>query len=114
MMRITAFGANTALVHLDNGRSFGRHDFDDLSILAPIRQCCFFRSSTFLRFYELYQQGLSNLIIDSLHQYEPLPNILIVEHLQAIDRRLKILFNQLDKCIQRYTVNAVIIDDGIE
>lgn len=114
MMRITAFGANTALVHLDNGRSFGRHDIDDLSILAPIRQCCFFRSSTFLRLYQLDQRGLSQLIAESLRQHEPLPNILIVEHLRAIDRRLKLLFNQLDKCIERFTVDAVIIDDGVE
>ena len=53
MMRINSFGMNTGLIHLDNGRSFGRYDYDDLSILAPIRQCCFFRHSTFTRLYRI-------------------------------------------------------------
>ena len=114
MMRISSFGTNTALVHLDNGRSFGRYDTDDLSILAPIRQCCFFRYSTFMRLYDLYQKGLSTLLSTSLNIGENLPNILIEEHLVAVDRRLEILFAQIDSCFQTYTVKQVMIDDGIE
>ncbi|CAF0803825.1 unnamed protein product [Adineta ricciae] len=114
MMRISSFGINTALIHLDNGRSFGRYDTDDLSILAPIRQCCFFRYSTFMRLYNLYQKGLSKLLSTSLNIGENLPKILIEDYLVAVDRRLEILFAQIDSCFQTYTVKEVMIDDGIE
>jgi hypothetical protein len=113
MLRISSFGDNTALVHLDNGRSFGRYDDDDLSILAPIRQCCFFRYSTFARLYRIYHKGLSKLLSDSLNTGEQLQMILVKEHLIAIDRRLEILFAHLDTCIKTYTVKGVMIDDGI-
>jgi hypothetical protein len=114
MLRISSFGDNTALVHLDNGRSFGRYDDDDLSILAPIRQCCFFRYSTFARLYRIYHKGLSKLLSDSLNTGEQLQMILVKEHLIAIDRRLEILFAHLDTCIKTYTVKGVMIDDGID
>jgi hypothetical protein len=114
MMRISSFGANTALVHLDNGRSFGRYDTDDLSILAPIRQCCFFRYTTFARLYRIYHKGLSKLVADSLRIGEQLQMILVEEHLIAMDRRLEILFAHLDTCIKIYTVKGVMIDDGID
>lgn len=113
-MRIGSFGANTALIHLDNGRSFGRYDSDDLSILAPIRQCCLFRYSTFARLYRVYRQGLSTLLSRSLAAGEQLQRILIDEHLTAVDRRLEILFAHLDTCIKTYTVKGVMIDDGID
>ena len=114
MMRITSFGLNTALIHLDNGRAFGRHDSDDLSILAPIRQCCFFRSSTFSRLYRLSREGFSKLVAQSLSNDEILPTILIEEHFNALDRRLTILFSHLEKCIEKYSVSEVILDDGID
>ncbi|XP_023268165.1 extracellular serine/threonine protein kinase FAM20C-like [Seriola lalandi dorsalis] len=34
------FGNETFLLHLDNGRAFGRHSRDEPSILAPLQQCC--------------------------------------------------------------------------
>lgn len=114
MMRISAFGDNTALVHLDNGRSFGRYDHDELTILTPIRQCCLFRYSTFARLYRVYRQGLSTLLARSLETGEQLRKILVDEHLTAIDRRLEILFAHLDTCIKTYTVKGVMIDDGID
>jgi hypothetical protein len=114
MMRISSFGANTGLIHLDNGRSFGRYDNDDLTILTPIRQCCFFRYSTFARLYRVYRQGLSTLLSRSLENGERLRKILVDEHLKAIDRRLEILFAHLDACIKMYTVKGVMIDDGID
>ncbi|CAF0921846.1 unnamed protein product [Adineta steineri] len=114
MMRIQTFGANSALIHLDNGRSFGRYDHDELSILTPIRQCCLFRYSTFARLYRVYRQGLSTLLSRSLENGEQLRKILVDEHLTAIDRRLGILFAHLDTCIKTYTVKGVMIDDGID
>lgn len=112
--RFGTFGDNTALIHLDNGRSFGRYDFDDLSILTPIRHCCLFRYSTFSRLYRVYRQGLSILLSRSLEQGEQLPKILIDEHLTAVDRRLEIIFEHLETCIKTYTVKRVMVDDGID
>ena len=114
MMRMSSFGDNTALIHLDNGRSFGRYDHDELTILTPIRQCCLFRYSTFARLYRVYRQGLSTLLARSLKNSEQLPTILIDEHLTAIDRRLEILLAHLDTCIRTYTVKGVMVDDGID
>ncbi|KAJ0058217.1 hypothetical protein NL108_009113, partial [Boleophthalmus pectinirostris] len=34
------FGNKTFLLHLDNGRAFGRHSVDEPSILTPLKQCC--------------------------------------------------------------------------
>jgi hypothetical protein len=113
MMRISSFGVNTGLIHIDNGRSFGRYDSDDLSILSPIRQCCFFRYSTFMRLYDIYHKGLSKLLANSLQTHESLQTILVDEHLTAIDRRLEILFLHLETCFQIYSVKGVMIDDGI-
>ena len=114
MMRISSFGDNTALIHLDNGRSFGRYDHDELSILAPIRQCCLFRYSTFARLYHVYRKGLSTLLSRSLETGEQLRKVLVDEHLIAVDRRLEILFAHLDTCIKTYTVQGVMIDDGVD
>ena len=37
------FGNATYPIHLDHGRSFGRASHDEISILAPIYQCCMIR-----------------------------------------------------------------------
>ncbi|CAF4248453.1 unnamed protein product, partial [Adineta steineri] len=57
---------------------------------------------------------LSKLVSDSLNTTELLQMILVNEHLIAIDRRLEILFSQIDICIKTYTVQGVMIDDGID
>lgn len=40
------FGNDTFLLHLDHGRGFGSHSHDEISILAPLRQCCIIRHTT--------------------------------------------------------------------
>ena len=37
------FGNSTYPVHLDHGRGFGRPNHDEISILAPLYQCCMIR-----------------------------------------------------------------------
>uniref|UniRef100_A0AAQ4NWN6 FAM20 C-terminal domain-containing protein n=1 Tax=Gasterosteus aculeatus aculeatus TaxID=481459 RepID=A0AAQ4NWN6_GASAC len=34
------FGNETVIIHLDNGRGFGKHSHDEISILVPLSQCC--------------------------------------------------------------------------
>ncbi|MGH0141596.1 UNVERIFIED_CONTAM: hypothetical protein FKN15_042507 [Acipenser sinensis] len=36
----TKFGDDGFLLHFDNARGFGRHSRDEISILAPLTQCC--------------------------------------------------------------------------
>lgn len=40
------FGNDTFPIHLDHGRGFGKAFHDEISILAPILQCCMIRSTT--------------------------------------------------------------------
>lgn len=40
------FGNDSFPIHLDHGRAFGKAFHDELSILAPVIQCCHIRKST--------------------------------------------------------------------
>uniref|UniRef100_A0A3P8X0V8 Family with sequence similarity 20 member C, like n=2 Tax=Cynoglossus semilaevis TaxID=244447 RepID=A0A3P8X0V8_CYNSE len=96
------FGNNTFLLHLDNGRGFGRHSKDEPSILAPLKQCCRLRRSTWLRLvllslpqYRLSDVVRASLSRDPLHKVAPLLSEL---HLAALDRRLKTVLETVGHC----------------
>ncbi|XP_042341800.1 extracellular serine/threonine protein kinase FAM20C-like [Plectropomus leopardus] len=96
------FGNNTFLVHLDNGRAFGRHSKDEPSILVPLEQCCRIRRSTWLRLrllslpqYRLSDVMRTSLSQDPLHSVAPL---LSEPHLAALDRRLKTVLETVSRC----------------
>ncbi|XP_019121543.1 extracellular serine/threonine protein kinase FAM20C [Larimichthys crocea] len=96
------FGNETFLLHLDNGRAFGRHSRDEPSILAPLQQCCRIRRSTFLRLRLLSLPGfrLSDVMRDSLLQ-DPLAGVnplLSESHLSALDRRLATVLQVVQSC----------------
>uniref|UniRef100_A0AAX7VBR4 FAM20 C-terminal domain-containing protein n=1 Tax=Astatotilapia calliptera TaxID=8154 RepID=A0AAX7VBR4_ASTCA len=84
------FGNETFIIHLDNGRGFGKHSHDELSILVPLNQCCRVRKSTHLRLQLLAKEEykLSVLMAESLVR-DRLSPILIQPHLDAMDRRLR-------------------------
>uniref|UniRef100_A0A3B4A201 FAM20 C-terminal domain-containing protein n=1 Tax=Periophthalmus magnuspinnatus TaxID=409849 RepID=A0A3B4A201_9GOBI len=84
------FGNETFIIHLDNGRGFGKHSHDELSILVPLSQCCRVRKSTHLRLQLLAKEEykLSVLMAESLLR-DRLSPILIQPHLEAMDRRLR-------------------------
>ena len=44
---------DSMIILLDNAKSFGNPHHDELSILAPVAQCCLLRRSTFDRLVEL-------------------------------------------------------------
>ncbi|XP_030638738.1 extracellular serine/threonine protein kinase FAM20C [Chanos chanos] len=107
------FGNNTFLIHLDNGRAFGRHSKDEPSILAPLVQCCRIRRSTLLRLglLSLPQYRLSDVMRASLSQ-DPLAKvspILSESHLAAIDRRLATVLLTVQNCLEQN--NDVIYND---
>lgn len=54
-------------IHLDNGRSFGKTEFDDDDILLPLRQCCVIRPSTLNTLINFY--GGTKSLTEALHEY---------------------------------------------
>uniref|UniRef100_A0A671XFS5 FAM20C golgi associated secretory pathway kinase n=1 Tax=Sparus aurata TaxID=8175 RepID=A0A671XFS5_SPAAU len=96
------FGNDTFIIHLDNGRGFGKHSHDELSILVPLSQCCRLRKSTYLRLQLLAKEDyqLSALMEESLLR-DRLSPILIQPHLQAMDRRLRLVLQVLVGCIEK-------------
>ncbi|CDQ72161.1 unnamed protein product [Oncorhynchus mykiss] len=107
------FGNDTFLLHLDNGRAFGRHSVDEPSILVPLRQCCRIRRSTLMRLRLLSLPGfrLSDVMRESLSQ-DPLESVaplLSVQHLSVLDRRLKTILKAVHTCLEHH--DDVIHDD---
>ncbi|XP_073500347.1 extracellular serine/threonine protein kinase FAM20C-like isoform X3 [Phyllobates terribilis] len=106
------FGNNTFLLHLDNGRGFGRHSYDDHSILAPLQQCCRIKKSTLQRLELLYTEPyrLSDVMRESLSM-DPLAPILSEPHLLALDRRLAIILHAVRECFEKQGKHRVAYDD---
>ena len=88
---------------------------DELSILAPIYQCCLFRFSTFEKLLNFHRgaMSLSATMRQSLKQ-DDIDPILTTGHLEALDRRLKIILKTVRECIVAAdgTIVNVIKDDG--
>ncbi|AWP18638.1 putative extracellular serine/threonine protein kinase FAM20C-like [Scophthalmus maximus] len=101
------FGNDTFLLHLDNGRGFGRHSRDEPTILAPLQQCCRIRRSTLLRLRLLSRPGfrLSDAMRESLAQ-DPLAGVaplLSEPHLSALDRRLAAVLRVVRTCQDQHS-----------
>ncbi|XP_003221059.2 extracellular serine/threonine protein kinase FAM20C [Anolis carolinensis] len=107
------FGNNTFFLHLDNGRGFGRHSHDEMSILTPLRQCCIIKKSTFLRLQLLATEPyrLSDVMRESL-ALDPLSPVLSEPHLEALDRRLQKVLAMVWGCMEngRHEETVVIND----
>ncbi|XP_077590565.1 extracellular serine/threonine protein kinase FAM20C-like [Stigmatopora nigra] len=107
------FGNEAFLLHLDNGRAFGRHSQDERSILAPLQQCCRIRRSTLLRLRLLSYPDfrLSDVMRQSLSQ-DPLATVaplLSEAHLSALDRRLATILQTVETCEKQH--DDVILND---
>ncbi|KAG9330288.1 hypothetical protein JZ751_006520 [Albula glossodonta] len=153
------FGNETFIIHLDNGRGFGKHSHDEVSILVPLSQCCRVtgqysvtetpavlryghgvtgrfcvtatvvtgrysvidcsapaqykvKKSTHLRLQLLAKEEykLSALMAESLLR-DRLAPILIQPHLEAMDRRLRLVLKVLSDCIEKEGYGSVVEDD---
>ena len=95
----------TMVVHLDNGKSFGNPYRDEMSILAPLKQCCMLRHSTFLSIGSFTSELDKNLslsyILKQILDKDPIHPILTKDHLKALDRRLSIVFKVLEDCFRK-------------
>ncbi|XP_047502963.1 extracellular serine/threonine protein CG31145-like [Penaeus chinensis] len=107
------FGNNSAPIHLDHGRGFGRAFHDELSILAPLRQCCVIRLSTLATLLR-YHSGpapLSAALRSSLSA-DPLSPVLWEPHLLALDRRLGLVLREVRHCLRKTRdPSQVIVED---
>ncbi|XP_017274014.1 extracellular serine/threonine protein kinase FAM20C [Kryptolebias marmoratus] len=106
------FGNETFIIHLDNGRGFGKHSHDEISILVPLIQCCRVRKSTHLRLQLLAKEEykLSALMAESMER-DRLTPVLIQPHLDAMDRRLRLVLKVLSECIEKEGYGYVVEDD---
>ncbi|KAI1232474.1 hypothetical protein IHE44_0006938, partial [Lamprotornis superbus] len=109
----TKFGDDGFLLHLDNARGFGRHSHDEISILAPLSQCCIIKRSTLLRLQLLAEPEylLSDVMRESLLQ-DPLTPVLTEPHLLALDRRLQLILAAVGKCIDTFGEATVVANDS--
>ncbi|XP_041265320.1 pseudokinase FAM20A [Onychostruthus taczanowskii] len=108
----TKFGDDGFLLHLDNARGFGRHSHDEISILAPLSQCCVIKRTTLLRLQLLAEPEyrLSDVMRESLLQ-DPLAPVLTEPHLLALDRRLQLILEAVGKCIDTFGEATVVAND---
>ncbi|XP_076309113.1 extracellular serine/threonine protein CG31145-like isoform X3 [Tachypleus tridentatus] len=100
-------------LHLDHGRGFGKAHHDEVSILAPIYQCCIIRQSTLKRLLKLYLGPIrfSDIMRKSLSK-DPISPVLTEAHLLALDRRLSIILDVVRDCLQKQRPDEVIIYDA--
>ncbi|XP_040100339.1 pseudokinase FAM20A isoform X3 [Oryx dammah] len=110
----TRFGEDGFLVHLDNARGFGRHSHDEVSILAPLFQCCRIKRKTLLHLQLLAQADyrLSDVMRESLLE-DQLSPVLTEPHLLALDRRLQTILRTVQDCIEAHGEQSVVADGPV-
>lgn len=97
---------------------FGRANHDQLNILAPLYQCCSVRLSTVKTLLDLQTSQpsataggrLSDRMRRSLSK-DALHPVISEAHLQALDRRVGIVLDQIYQCVQRYDGKRQVIFD---
>ena len=92
---------------------FGNSHEDDMSLLAPIHQCCLIRYSTLSTLLSYYQgpQHLSDAMRRAM-ETDPVAPVLKERHLKALDRRLKKILIIVHRCLEINGVESVVIVDG--
>jgi len=107
------FGNYTYPLHLDHGRGFGRSKHDELTILAPLYQCCMIRSTTLQKLLKYHnakgpQSTLGFALKTSLEKDAVRP-VLLDAHYQAVDRRMAIILKVLRQCLKAANGPAEVI-----
>uniref|UniRef100_A0A4W3KGE8 FAM20A golgi associated secretory pathway pseudokinase n=1 Tax=Callorhinchus milii TaxID=7868 RepID=A0A4W3KGE8_CALMI len=106
------FAKDGHIIHFDNARGFGKHSHDELSILAPLAQCCRVKKSTLFRLQLLTQEDyrLSDMMRESLLG-DRLAPVVTEPHLLALDRRLRVILDTVQKCVRKHGQEDVIEND---
>ncbi|XP_054168491.1 glycosaminoglycan xylosylkinase-like isoform X4 [Oppia nitens] len=90
---------NSAVLLIDNGKSFGNPDFHELSILYPLLQCCHVRRSTVARLRLVAALPLSHAV-QYLLSDDALWPLLTREHLSALDVRARRVLAAVEFCLE--------------
>lgn len=101
---------NSMMLMLDNAKSFGNPYLHDPSILAPIRQCCIVRNSTYNKLLWL-QNGRLTQLLEHAMESDFISPILSKEHLAAMNLRLKTLLATIDHCIEQNDKQSVLLKE---
>ncbi|BET01044.1 Family with sequence similarity 20, member [Nesidiocoris tenuis] len=93
------FASGGPVLLIDNGKSFGNPDADHLDILAPLIQCCRVPERIVSVLTQLQNGALSSWLVKLMTTVEndTSPPILNLKHLQALDRRLKLVLSAVLK-----------------
>ncbi|OTF74952.1 glycosaminoglycan xylosylkinase-like protein [Euroglyphus maynei] len=105
--------SNSALLLIDNGKSFGDPSHDETTIIFPLLQCCVIRNQTYQhlrRFAFTINSSRFTLsaIIKQLLSNDQLWPLLTEHHLQALDRRLRMIMATIELCFETYQRNYVL------
>ncbi|KAG6450256.1 hypothetical protein O3G_MSEX006491 [Manduca sexta] len=98
---IKMFGNDTFTLHLDQGRAFGKAFHDELSILAPLLQCCLVRHTTLATLLKFHNGVPLSKTLRETMKADPVSPILWEPHLAAIDRRIVTVLDAVRKCIEK-------------
>ncbi|XP_031772854.1 extracellular serine/threonine protein CG31145-like [Apis florea] len=103
------FGNNTFPLHLDHGRGFGRPFHDEISILAPILQCCMIRQTTLTTLLKFHNGPvpLSEALRKSMAK-DPVAPVLWEPHLAALDRRVRVILQAIRDCVNREDSSQIV------
>merc|ERR1719187_2555385 len=97
-----SFGNNTFPVILDNGRGFGKASHDEMSILAPLYQCCMIRQSALSTLLS-YRNGPTRLSAAMRRSMagDLVAPVLLENHLAALDRRIGRILEVIRDCVDK-------------
>lgn len=100
------FGNDTFTIHLDHGRGFGKPFHDEMTILAPLLQCCQIRATTLKTLLKFHNgpKHLSQTLKESM-DIDPIAPILWEPHLTALDRRVVIILSGIRECIRNANIS---------
>lgn len=102
---------NSAVLLIDNGKSFGNPNIDHIDILAPLYQCCRIRESLWNRLLWLRGKVLSKMMRQLL-EWSHIAPVITEPHLEALDRRIEILIATVYVCFdERNGQKNVIVTD---
>jgi len=104
------YSKDSAVIALDNGKSFGNPYNDEMTILAPLYQCCMVRKSIYIRLTELSGDIIGQILYNVLAD-EPLRPVLTSHHYTAVDRRLAKVLQVITECQSASNQAEVVIDD---
>ncbi|XP_035212897.1 glycosaminoglycan xylosylkinase-like isoform X2 [Stegodyphus dumicola] len=99
---------DSIVILLDNGKSFGNPYWDELTILAPLYQCCRIRKKTYERLWAFVGhlgQSLRNIL--ELDQLSP---VLASPHYESLDRRLRTILATIEVCVEENGEEKVLLD----